>query len=181
MIPVGYMLKKVICRPDWIKASGVHDLYSVSGCISENFADYIQYWRHNGYWLFDTPAVIEQIARDIELNTDGMTLFYYEAFEEEYDEDAQQWLPFGPEPSFATNVEIPKSARLAGYDVATFSQRNKPECSPLSCNGLAAELTVNPHCLFASFDQARASLEAGKFDNSEPGPLRILAVHTVSF
>jgi hypothetical protein len=55
MIPVGYMAKRVCRTPDWLGAPHVIDVYSVSGCISENFADYIQYWRHNGYWLFDSP------------------------------------------------------------------------------------------------------------------------------
>ncbi len=42
------MAKRVSKRPDWLKAPQVIDIYSVSGCISKNFADYINYWRHNG-------------------------------------------------------------------------------------------------------------------------------------
>ena len=30
--------------------------------MSEAFADYINYWRHNGYWLFDSPDVIGRLA-----------------------------------------------------------------------------------------------------------------------
>jgi hypothetical protein len=68
---------------------------------------------------------------------------------------------------------------LAGYDVATFAAGTSPECSPLSCNGLAAELAANRHCLFESLEQAKQSLETGKFDHSEPGPFRIFAVYTL--
>jgi hypothetical protein len=34
--------------------------------------------------------------------------------------------------------------------------------------------------LFESFDEAKAALESGKFDNAEPGPHRIFAVYTVT-
>jgi len=44
MIPVGYMAKRVSKSPDWLEAAQVIDVYSVSGCISENFADYFKYW-----------------------------------------------------------------------------------------------------------------------------------------
>jgi len=179
MIPVGYMFKKVISRPAWLEAADVDDIFSLSGCVSENFTDYISYWKHNGYWLFNSPAVMEKIAEENNLDLDGMTLFYYEVFEEELDAISRKWSTFEPELSFSTNVEEPKSAQLAGYDVTTFTAGASPECSPLSCNGLAAGVTVNRHCLFESFEQARRSLETGKFDHSEPGPFRIFAVYTL--
>ena len=46
-------------RAQWIKAERVSDIYSVSGCVSKNFADYINYWKHNGYWFFDSPRIIQ--------------------------------------------------------------------------------------------------------------------------
>jgi hypothetical protein len=57
--------------------------------------------------------------------------------------------------------------------------RTSPECSPLSCNSLATGIVVNRHCLFDSFEQAVRALEAGAFDNSEPGPFRIFAVYKI--
>jgi hypothetical protein len=83
MMPAGYMFKRVIRRPDWLKAANVDDIYSLSGCISENFTDYINYWKHNGYWMFNSPAVMQEIARQNDLDLTGTTLFYYEVFEEE--------------------------------------------------------------------------------------------------
>jgi hypothetical protein len=41
MIPVGYMAKRVFKKPDWLQATQVVDIYSVSGCISQDFADYL--------------------------------------------------------------------------------------------------------------------------------------------
>lgn len=179
MIPVGYMLKKVAARPDWLKADAVEDIYAVSGCISAPFADYIQYWQQNGYWFFNSPKDIAEICRTHNIDIAGDVLFYYEVFERQFDEETRAWLQFKPEASFPTHVEPPAKARLAGYDVATFSVGTSPECSPLSCNHIATELPVNRHCLFPKFDQAVQAIESGKFDNCEPGPFRIFAVFRV--
>ena len=64
MIPAGYMAKQVAARPDWLKADRVVDVYSVSNCVSNDFADYVIYWKHNGYWLFDAPETIREIAKE---------------------------------------------------------------------------------------------------------------------
>ena len=63
MISVDYMAKCVSVRPEWIKAEPVADIYSVSGCVSKDFADYINYWKHNGYWFFDSPEIILQLGQ----------------------------------------------------------------------------------------------------------------------
>lgn len=178
MIPVGYMSKKVAKNPDWLKVEPVVDIYSVSGCVSENFADYINFWKHNGYWLFDSPSAIQELSTKESIDLCGTTLFYYEAYEFEYDEDTNQWVAFAPEPSFATNVQLPSRQHLEGFDVVTFWAHTSPECSPLSCCSLAKETSVNEHCLFRTFDEAKDALERGLFVNSEPGPYRIFAVYT---
>jgi hypothetical protein len=129
---------------------------------------------------------MERVAKENTLDLAGMTLFYYEVFEKQYDEDSTQWSIFNPEPSFPTNVEVPKLSQLAklsqleGYDVTTFAVGTSPECSPLSCNGLAARIAVDPPLSLRVVRTGEISLKAGKFDDSEPGPFRIFAVHTLS-
>jgi len=179
MTPAGYMAKYIDKKPEWLKAYGVADIYSVSGCMSAMFADYIKFWKHNGYWFFDTPDMIEQLARDNGLDISAALFFYYEVYEKQYDESARTWCEFEASPKLATSVRVPAARQLEGYDVVSFSMGNAPECSPLSCNGLAKSLLVNNHCLLPSFEEARAQLEAGSFDNSEPGPFRIFAVYSV--
>jgi hypothetical protein len=179
MIPVGYMCKKVVLRPDRIEAEAVFDIYSLSRCVSEDFADYINYWKHNGYWLFNSPQVIREIATEHGIELSGTTLFYYEAYEYEFDEDSKDWSTFSLEPSFVTDVQVPRDKSFKGFDVTTFSMNNAPECSPLSCNSLATSIPVNEHCLFNTFAEAKDALEGGLFDNSEHGPFRIFAVYTV--
>ena len=75
MIPVGYMAKRVAPRPDWLKANSVTDIYSVSHCTSRDFADYINYWKHNGWWFFDSPQVIQQLAQEHAIDLNGTKLF----------------------------------------------------------------------------------------------------------
>lgn len=179
MLPVGYMRKKVSKNSEWLKADSVVDIYSISNCLSNDFADYINFWKHNGYWLFDSPSIIKEISQTKGIDLAETKLFYYEAYELEYSEDTAQWVAFGPEPSFTTNVEIPSDKQLEGFDVVTFSVHASPECSPLSCCALAKELSVNQHCLFRSFAEAKAAIEHGQFKNSEPGPYRIFAVYTL--
>lgn len=177
MIPVGYMFKRVVATPTWLEANVV-DIYSVSGCVSEDFADYINYWKHNGYWFFDSPKVMEVLSSDESIELGGTTLFYYEVYEYEFNEKLGSWVAFEPEKSFITNVQIPNGRHLRGFDVVNFSMHTSPECSPLCCNSLAKTIAVNEHCLFDSFDEAKNAIEHGLFKNSEPGPYRIFAVYT---
>jgi len=178
-IPAGYMAKKVVNKPGWLKANRVEDIYSVSGCISKDFADYIQFWKHNGYWFFDSPDIIEQVAQEHSIDLAGMTMFYYEAYEQEFDDGKEQWRPYEREQSFPTNVRMPEKKILAGFDVVSSSQENAPECSPLSCNSLADEIQTNSHCRLHDFETAKQLVETGRFKDSEPGPYRIFAVYTL--
>ena len=177
MIPAGYLYKFISPRPSWLEAPPVVDILSISGCISPCFADYIGHWRHNGYWLFDSPAAMEQIAQQSGIDLSQATLFYYEVHEEEFDESTGEWRVFAPESSLVTAVQEPQSKQCLGYDVATFWAGNAPECSPLSCNAVATAVPVNAHCLFASFEEAKNAIDAGAFTNTEPGPYRIFAVY----
>jgi hypothetical protein len=177
MIPAGYMAKRASKKPVWLKASHVVDVWSVGDCVSEDFADYIEYWKHNGFWLFDSPELIRSVAKEHSIPLDGTLLFYYEVNELEF--DGENWQTFGADPSLPTDVLVPANKHLEGFDVVTFWNRNAPEHSPLSCNGLAEELATNSHCLFASFEEAKMNLQNGSFKNSEPGPYRIFSVNSV--
>lgn len=180
MIPLGYLYKQVSTRPEWLGAPHVKDVYSVSGCVSKDFTDYIGYWKHNGYWLFDSPGIISEVAKEASISLDGHKLFYYEAYELQFDEAAHVWAEFKPELSFSTNVLIPEEKKLEGFDVTSFSLGNAPECSPLSCNAQAMEVPTNEHCLIESLVEAKAAVEQNSFHCCEPGPYRIIAVYSVS-
>jgi len=179
MRAIGYMYKRIETRPKWLEPAKVDDIYSLSGCISDYFADYIPLWKHNGFWLFDSPAIIREVAAGQGIALDPMKLFYYEAYEKEYDRDKRAWVPFEPEASFVTNIESPTRKQLEGFDITTFSAHTSPECSPLSCNSCATTIETNSHCLLESLDHAKHILEADLLGPCEPGPYRIIAVYTV--
>ena len=179
MIPAGYMAKRISDRLEWLGASRITDVYSVSNCISSNFADYINYWRHSGYWFFDSPEVIKKVTEEHSIDLSMTRLFYYEIYEFEFHEKDGEWHLFKPEASFTREVVVPRLKKLECYDVVTFSVGTSPECSPLSCNLLAEDLTTNEHCLLDSFEISRQYLEEGRFTNTEPGPYRIFAVYTL--
>lgn len=70
-----------------------------------------------------------------------------------------------PEPGFA----------VVGF-AAVARSRTSFECSPLSCNGKAAELTTNEECLFRSFDEAVVGARAFSVEKCEPGPYYVVEV-----
>jgi hypothetical protein len=179
MVPAGYMAKRVVKKPDWLRSEGVADILSVSDCISRDFDDYIHYWKHNGFWFFDSPSIISNLAHEHSIDLAGTQLFYYEVYSSEF--DGESWKPFAPEPNFPTKVVPPSDGKLEGFDVVTFSCQSSPECSPLACNSMADEIPTNSHCLLRSFEEAEKLVGSGAFNNSEPGPYRIFAVYTVSW
>jgi hypothetical protein len=190
MIPAGYMYKFAGGPPTHLTAEGVVDIFSVGACSGSNspfFAEYINYWKHNGYWFFNSPEVIEQIASDENIDLSAMTLFYYEFYEFEFDlnddpgnsHHVEGWAVFEPTSDFVTDVSLPEQKRLAGYDVTEYVYSSSPGCSLLSCSNLAARFAVNSHCLFDTLDQAKQAVESGLFNAMEPGPYRILAVYEI--
>ena len=179
MQPLGYMYKRVESRPDWLAAPQVRDIYSVSGCISRYFANYIPFWKHNGFWLFDSPSGLRAAATGNAVSLEGLKLFYYEGYELEYDKTRRAWLPYGPEQSFHTDIQPPAGKALEGFDITTFSVHTSPECSPLSCNSCAVSVETNQHCLVESFDEAKNIVESDRLGACEPGPYRIIAVYSV--
>ena len=179
MIELGYMAKRIMARPDWLKAPAVVDIYAVSDCMSDDFCDYISSWKHNGFWFFDSPAVLESVAEEKGVDLAGTVLFYYRSHPQQFDAERGVWEDYGPDPDIQTAVTPPTEAELLGYDVVTYHYQRGPECSPLSCNGIASEIPVNQHCLLDSLDDAVERLDSGIFNDAEPGPLRIIAVHKV--
>ena len=179
MFELGYMAKRIAERPEWLDHPTVRDVYAVSNCISRNFCDYINQWKHNGFWFFDSQSVIRDVAATDGSGLNETSLLYYRGHPMQFDADIDKWIEYAPEPSFVTNVSTPTEKSLIGYDVVSYSLQTSPECSPLSCNHLATEHSVNEHCLIETLDYAIDRLETGCFHDSEPGPYRIIAVYTV--
>lgn len=180
MIPLGYLAKRIPDeRPDWLKAPAVVDVYSVSDCVNDTLAVYdVPDCPHNGYGMFDSPAVIASTAELNKISLVGSMLFFYEAHGLELDGD--EWVPVLPDDSLDTKVVAPSTKELLGFDVVTLIDGPNSH-SPLSCNGVAATVHTNPHCLFETQDDAVAALTSGAFEGAEGGPYRIYAVYSVTW
>lgn len=183
MIPVCYMAKRNLKKPEAFAYSmpQVTDIYSISSCVNDDFADYFQYWKHNNHWFFDSTALILQLCAEHSIRLEGASLFFYEAYPQEYDEDESVWRPFEPNQPLKTNVVPPENKHLEGFNVVSYWAGNAPEHSPLSCNGLGEELNVNSHCLLPTLEAAKHALDSGAFSHAEPGPFRIFAVYSVDW
>ncbi|MBC8000678.1 MAG: hypothetical protein IAF58_22200 [Leptolyngbya sp.] len=184
------MYKRVAAPPADLP-SHVKTIYSVGNCgspgNSDNFNDYIQFWSHNGYWFFNSPQEMNVLASENGIDLTGMTLFYYEAYELEFDFTGEEAHDFGTWSSFEsvldwkTEVDIPQKKQFVGFDVVEFVCRNSPECSLLSCSNVAAKSVapVNSSCLYDTFAEAKNSVVSGIFHDVEPGPYRIFKVYLV--
>jgi hypothetical protein len=179
MIQAGYMYKKIVMRPEWLGCQNVDKIYSVSGCTSNDFTNYIPYWKHNKYWFFNNPEDMDRILQ-VEKITDEFELLFYELYEKEFDEEEQTWEEITGEDSFGYDVKKPAQKDFLGYDIVSYSVGTTHECSPLSCNWLCREVEVNEYCLLDDFDQALKVTESLSENKVEPGPYRIIAVNRVS-
>ena len=172
-------MAKRMQKPKGFHVDGIADVYSVSSCINDDFADYIEYWKHNGHWLLIHPRSSGTWQRKILLSLAKRPSFTTKCTI--WSLMVRVGVPYGAEPSVPTNVVPPQEKVLEGFDVVTFYAKNAPECSPLSCNRMAEEIRTNRHCLLESFGQAYDRLNEGAFNNAEPGPYRIFTVYSVEW
>ena len=75
MIPAGYLAKRVHKKPDWLQAPQVIGVYSVGNCVCDD-ADHIPFWKHNGYWFFDSPEILKRVAKENLIPLEETSLFY---------------------------------------------------------------------------------------------------------
>ena len=126
MIPVGYMAKRLAQRAEWLKSPAVLDVYSVGDCVNDAFADYVDYWKYNGWWFFDSPEAIRAVSQEHAIDLDDTLLFYYEVYEFEFHDG--EWRLFSPwkDSWNSSNIIVSSDKRLDGYDVVTFWPENSP-------------------------------------------------------
>jgi hypothetical protein len=121
-------------------------------------------WLHNDLGLFDSP----ELALEVVSPTDPpMIVFAYRVSTVRYVNGAQETWPW---PNIAP-IPIPASFRSLGFDAVSKYMDSILgfECSPLSCNSLARDWPVNPHCLLDSVDKARDAAERFSVEQPEPG------------
>jgi hypothetical protein len=167
---IGYFPKRTMKRPDWLKAAGVEEVCSVSTCVSGAPDGWIDQWRHNEMWVYDTSelawSVVPEAARR------EFDLYAYEMFPVVFDDGDQQRFQIP-----VLHVQpLPDSFERLGYDVVSRTCGTSFECSPLSCNHMAEHIPVTRQCLVSDADtafQLAGEFEAG---GCEPGPYYVVLV-----
>jgi len=177
MIPAGYTVKFVHEKDDWLKASNIKNIYSVSECISKCPINHYDHWKFNSLVFYDNEKILEELLVKDVINKSELTWFYYEIFEKEILNGI--WKEFEVE---KLNVEKLDSYKLVGFDIACYSIGSSHDCSPLSCNRGAEVFEVNEFCLINKLEDAINSAEKIDKDGGyEPGPYRILGVYKKEF
>jgi len=168
----GFFPKEAYMAQGWLeeRAGKGTRICSVSRCISDGPAGWIQHWKHNGLGMFDSP----ELARTVIAQEDSQ---HYEihgyrvatvAFEE-----GQPVAGALRQPSAG---DIPEGAALLGYDAVGKDLADFPECSPLSCNGGAEEFETNEWCLLATPEEAAKAAARFSSEDWEPGNYYVVEV-----
>ena len=166
---IGYFPKRTEKHPDWLKGSGVEEICSASKCISRGPEDWIQFWRHNEMWVFDTPELAISIAPKKEAQE--FDIYAYKMFPVRFLEGKQE--PFNI-PKLEVRPLTP-AFEFLGFDIVSY-EYNDFHHSPLSCNSMAEKTQVNRHCLVDHAETALQLAETFERDGCEPGPYHVVEV-----
>ena len=111
LVLIGYFPKKVVQRPDWLKAAGVTAIRSVSSCISPGPPDWINRWAHNALGVYSTIAAAWDVVPRADRPQYEMQA--YRMLPVAWDEGAERALTIP-----TLNLEpLPRDFQSAGFDV----------------------------------------------------------------
>lgn len=171
---IGYFAKPTMKRTEWPRSDAVEEICSASNCISGCDWDWIDEWQHNEMWVFDSPgSAWSVVPEDARARCD---IFGYQLYPVRFVKGCQK--PFtipkvDPQPLSSAFDKL-------GYDLVSRDTETAFSHSPLSCNGLAAEVPTNRYCLLDTADEAFAlapTLEVpGQPMRGEPGPYFIVEI-----
>ncbi len=171
-ILIGYFPKKTKLMPEWLKATNVEMVCSASTCISEAPEGWINHWKHNECFLYNT---IDDVGLILAKLND----------KDEYDIYAFKRYPIRIENGTSNVESIPhvlvepltQNFEFLGYDAVSMSMSPMFECSPLSCNRGAETMKVNKYCLFETYEEALSGAIEFSKGNWEPGPYYIVEIY----
>src|ERR1700744_3281073 len=126
-ILIGYFPKRRTRPPDWLKGAPiVEQVCTASTCCGMRpNVDWINLWRHNDMWLYDSPELAWNILSEEE--KPECEVHAYRMLPVLFDRGQQQ--PFQVPP---LNVQpLPASYKRLGYDVVSRPTGNAFGCSPL--------------------------------------------------
>lgn len=173
MIDAGYFAKRVMSKPEWLDAPRVVEICSASNCMSKAPEEWIRAWLHNELGWFnrasDALTVVPANQRA------AYRLFAYRIYPALFRTGSPHEFVLPPD---VHPDPIPPTFRRLGFDSVNKSMATVLgfECSPLSCNSMATEMTTNQSCLFESLEAAIAGATRFSTEQPEPGDYYIVEV-----
>lgn len=167
---IGYLPKRFTPREEWLFAEKVEEICSVSNCIAQRPEGLVQHWKHNDWWLYDSPALAWKLVSSEERGKQRM--YGYLLFPIEFRQGKQSPLNLPPGEAVALTPDFEK----LGYDVVSLVQGNDFAHSPLSCNHVASGVPTNRYCLLEDLEAALQLAEMCEADGCEPGPYGVVEV-----
>jgi hypothetical protein len=176
---LGYNVRRtVVPGVAWLARAGVDEICSVADCLAKRPEGWEKRWDFNRACCYDTEAAARAIAQ----GQDGFQLLAYALLEEKLDEIGER-IPVVADEIFVKGLpELPEQAvptgfRALGYDVVCSVPSYMDFCcSPLSCCGLAEEISVNRYCLLGEVDEALRIAQRFDREQPEPGPYYVVQV-----
>ena len=173
MIDAGFFAKRIELKPEDLLAPGVREICSSSHCISSGPEDWIELWIHNDWGWFNRIADALRVIPPGEESQ--YRLFAYRLHSEVFTTRGRVALVV---PENVQPEPIPIDFRRLGFDSANKSMASVLglECSPLSCNEMAAKIRANEYCLFPGLNEAIAGAERFAAEQPEPGDYYVVEV-----
>jgi hypothetical protein len=173
MIDAGYFPKRIELTPPTLNVPGVREICSVSDHISVGPNNWIERWLHNDFGWFNRIAdAIGVIAPGQEAQ---FSLFAYRLLPDKFTTDGRVPVAI---PENVCPEPIDDAFQSLGYDSVNKSMDSVLgfECSPLSCNLMAAEIPANEFCLFPDLKVAIAGAKRFAAEQPEPGDYFVIEV-----
>lgn len=172
LVSAGYFPKRTLRRPDWLKVPSVEEICSVSTCMSAGPENWVGAWKHNELGWYDSPELAWTLVPAL---AEGFEVFAYALAPVVFVAGEQKPLAV---PSLAVAVR-PAAYEVIGFDAVSRSVSDFFECSPLSCNHMATEISVNRYCLIDSMRDALAAAHRFSVEQPEPGAYHVIQVWRV--
>lgn len=177
---LGYLPKRRTPAPEWVLNPTVKEICSVSECIAPAPRGWAEHWIHNDFGLFNT---VQEALSIVPSGDERYALYAFKILPVRFSKGAEALLtidlplhegehlfhPVDPQP-------LPAQFASLGFDVASNTLTPFFECSPLSCNNMAASIPVNRYCLLEDLPTAESVALQFSLEEPEPGDYFVLEV-----
>lgn len=164
----GYLPKRSTPRPADYDLPGVHEIASVSNCITRT--PEIQVWLLNEVGFLNDLGTADRLIPPDQRSE--FEVYGYSILDQCFRNGVG-------EPWDVPRLECAAPGddfEVLGFDAVSRSTSTFFECSPLSCNGAAKTIRVNSCCLLDSLEEAIVAARDFSSENWEPGPYDVVEV-----